>query len=170
MDGGFELVDTCKSRGRPVLGVCFGHQLLGAYAGGAVIRNPRGWEFGTHAIELGGRRDPLFAGCEPSFEVNQAHQDMLDAQSVAGNVDVLAGSSRTAVQALAIGDWARGVQFHPEFDGRVTAAYLVHKRAVLEADASEHGPERHPERLAARDCPQSVRVFSNFVEHFARRA
>ncbi|MBT8495560.1 MAG: gamma-glutamyl-gamma-aminobutyrate hydrolase family protein [Deltaproteobacteria bacterium] len=170
MNDGFELVESCRTRGRPVLGVCFGHQLLGAYAGGEVVRNPLGWEFGTREIAVTDRSDPIFAGCEAHLEVNQAHQDILARESLPSAVRILAGNRRADVQALALGDWARGVQFHPEFTGEVTAAYLVHKRAVLEGDASEHGPERHPDRLAARNCPQAARVFGNFIEHFARRA
>src|SRR5689334_19500343 len=48
--------------GTPVLGVCFGHQLLARVAGGAVVQNPRGREIGTVRVQLteAGRKDPLF--------------------------------------------------------------------------------------------------------------
>jgi GMP synthase (glutamine-hydrolysing) len=172
MDGGMSLLTRCQERGRPVLGVCFGHQLLGHYVGASVVRNPRGWEFGTTTIEIVAEAasDPLLAGCEPIFEANQAHQDIIDPASLPADVRVLARNSRTAVQALAIGDWARGVQFHPEFDGPVTSAYLQVRREALLDDAAVHGPERHPDRLEAHDCPTAGRIFSNFIEHFASRA
>lgn len=173
MQGGLELIATAATAGTPVLGVCFGHQLIGLHAGGRVIRNPLGWEFATSPLEVtaAGLRDPLFEGCSGAFDCNQAHQDVIDASSLPSSVAVLAANSTTDVQALAVGDLVRGVQFHPEFTRPITECYLEYRWDVLAAAAEDRGlPAAHPERLAIRDCPTAERVFGNFIEHFARRA
>src|SRR5436853_3449445 len=69
-------------RGTPVLGVCFGHQLLARAAGGAVVQNPRGREIGTVRVQLteAGRKDVLFASWadRPEIEVQATHLDAVD--------------------------------------------------------------------------------------------
>src|SRR4051812_5534901 len=70
-------------RGTPVLGVCFGHQLLGRVAGGAVVQNPRGREIGTVRVRLTeeARRDPLFSWAPTDeIDVQATHMDAVDPQ------------------------------------------------------------------------------------------
>lgn len=55
--------------GVPLLGICYGHQLIAHALGGEVGDNPRGREMGTFEIETTGaaEADPLFAGAGPRF-------------------------------------------------------------------------------------------------------
>ena len=62
-------------RGYPVLGVCFGHQLLGECLGARVAENPRGPEWGT--IEVESSQDPLFEGLPKTLIVQASHRDVL---------------------------------------------------------------------------------------------
>jgi GMP synthase (glutamine-hydrolysing) len=173
MEAAVELIRDAHLLRKPLLGVCFGHQLIGAAFGGQVMRNPRGWEMSTHDIELtsGGRRDPLFDGLPARFGVNLSHEDIVDADTLSpyNGIRVLAGSARSEVQAVAAGASIRGVQFHPEFSGQVAAAYVHARWERLAEDASQRAaPEDMPERLLARarDCPESEQVLHNFLVHF----
>lgn len=163
MERAAELIRACAEIGTPVLGVCFGHQLAAAAFGGRVARCHRGWELGTRAIELtdAGDADPLFDGLPRRFEVNLSHTDEV---VVSGGPPELVELARNehALQALAIGEHIRGVQFHPEFDAAITRAQVEQRAGDLEdADAA---------RAGARDTPLASRVIANFVTHFAARA
>ena len=67
------------SSGPPVLGVCFGHQLLGELLGGRVDEIPLGPEWGAVAVELdeAGQDDPLFRALPSTMWVQESHRDVL---------------------------------------------------------------------------------------------
>jgi GMP synthase (glutamine-hydrolysing) len=104
------LVRELLDRGTPVLGVCFGSQLL-AEALGAEVRRAAEPEIGWHEVDLApeGRSDPLLGFLPERFESLQWHsyEWLLPPGAVA-----LARSAR-CLQAFRHGT-AWGVQFHPE--------------------------------------------------------
>jgi GMP synthase (glutamine-hydrolysing) len=116
----------------PVLGVCFGHQVLGRALGGRVERNPRGREVGTVQVRLtaAGRADPLFAGCPDSLSVQQTHEDHVP--ELPPGAVLLAGNDATPVQAFAWGDRIRCVQFHPEMDAEDSRLLAEARRPALD--------------------------------------
>lgn len=155
-DGAAALVHAAHDAGTPTFGVCFGHQLVGWAFGARVTENPRGWEIGSHDVELTpeGRADPLFAGLAPTLRVNLTHRDEVTLPPPA--LRVLARNERCGVQALAVGDHVRGVQFHPEISGPIVRAYAEARRELLvgqDVDAITRG---------ASDSPDGVAVFRAF--------
>jgi GMP synthase (glutamine-hydrolysing) len=174
MDDAAAFVRSADDAGVPVLGVCFGHQLIAHAYGAKIRRNPRGWEVGTVGIELtdAGARDPLFDGLPPRLHVNQSHQDEVDVASLGGELVLLAGSAHTETQAIAAGDHVRGVQFHPEMDALVIRRIIAHRRFILADDAKARCRAGFcvDERInASSDCPDGERVLRNFVAHFVQR-
>lgn len=161
MDDAADLMVRARDVGVPVLGVCFGHQLLGHAFGGQVVRNPLGWEIGSFDVEVAGD-DPLFADLPPTLRVNLVHQDMVATPPAAG-VRVLAGNARTPIQALAVGDHVRGVQFHPEITGIILKGYIAARRALL--------ADQDPDALlaAAADSAHGQAVLRNFRDRFVAR-
>jgi GMP synthase (glutamine-hydrolysing) len=105
-----QLVGELMRRGAPMLGVCFGSQLL-AEAAGAQVRRAAQPEIGWHEVALTpeGRADPLLGFLPERFESLQWHsyEWLLPPGAVA-----LARSAR-CLQAFRHGT-AWGVQFHPE--------------------------------------------------------
>jgi GMP synthase (glutamine-hydrolysing) len=171
MDDAAATVRAAADAGVPVLGVCFGHQLVGSAFGGRVRQNPNGWEVGTTEIELteAGRRDPLFADLPERLRVNQSHQD--EVWELGASTQRLAASTHTPTQAIAVGAHVRGVQFHPEMDGFVIQRLIEHRRAILDADARQRGRAPVDDVLArSGDTPEAERVLVNFARHFVRKS
>lgn len=173
MEAGVELIRWAAEHAMPLLGVCFGHQMIGAAYGGSVVVNPAGWELSTYELEVNaaGDDDPLFADLPARFDVNLSHRDVIDEATLSplNGIRVLATTPKTAVQALAAGPHIRGVQFHPEFSGTVTREYVRMRHDMLREDAERrNAPDDHPDELAARitECPVSEQLFRNFLRHF----
>ncbi len=115
----------------PVLGICYGHQLLARALGGTVGYHPAGGEFGTVEVRLlpGAGDDPLFGGLPPIFPAQVFHRQSV--LRLPPGARALAASSREPHQAVRFAPRAWGVQFHPEFDDAITAAYLDFDSAQL---------------------------------------
>jgi GMP synthase (glutamine-hydrolysing) len=148
------------ARSTPVLGVCFGHQLLARALGGAVERNLAGPEVGTRPVELTpeGRRDPLFAGLASPLLVQESHEDHVTVPPPGATL--LATNPHSPVQAFAVGPHIRAVQFHPEFDALRSRALCREGRAALEAAR----PGLADAALATiRDTPEAERILANWV-------
>jgi GMP synthase (glutamine-hydrolysing) len=149
----------------PVLGVCFGHQLLAAALGATVERNPRGPEVGTREVALtgAGRRDPLLAGLPDPLAVQQLHEDHVPAPPP-GAV-LLATGSHAPVQAFAHGPRLRAVQFHPEFTAARVRAMCDEERAWVDRG----GPGLHDEVIGGlRETPEANGLLARWVERFVR--
>jgi GMP synthase (glutamine-hydrolysing) len=147
--------------GMPVLGICYGHQLLAHALGGDVGDNPAGREMGTIALELHPHAgdDPLFAGLPAQFPAQATHlQTVLRPPTGA---TVLARSTHDECHAFRWGEQAWGVQFHPEFSATHMRGYV---RARCEALAREG---RCSKRLAREvsATPHARRVLRRFVRH-----
>jgi len=156
--------------GLPVLGVCFGHQLLGFAYGSRVILNPQGREIGSVQVELTpqGRIDPLFRGIPRIFWIQTTHEDIVEALPI-GAAD-LAFNQQTPIQAMALGHNVRGVQFHPEMDPEMMTALVKSRTAILETEARCRGqaPGQRTRQLLAgiRPARAGRRILLNFLRNF----
>ena len=143
----------------PVLGVCYGHQLLAHSLGGVVAPNPRGREMGTVRLRLlaEAREDPLLGGLSEPVRVQATHvESVLELPPGARR---LAETPLDANHVFAVGDRAWGVQFHPEFDADVMRVYLASRREILRAEGID------PERLerGVEESAQGTAILRRFA-------
>ncbi len=97
----------------PVVGICFGHQIVAEALGGKVVQSDRGWGVGIHDYDIGSR--PVWMKDAPdSFAVNAVHQDQIS--DLPHSAEVVASSPFCPHAVLAYGDKAFTIQAHPEFD------------------------------------------------------
>ncbi|KAF1686922.1 GMP synthase [Pseudoxanthomonas broegbernensis] len=147
--------------GMPLLGICYGHQLLAHALGGQVDYNPAGRESGTVFIDLHppAFEDPLFAAMPSRFAAHATHlQTVLRPPQGA---TVLARSEQDQCHAFRWGANAWGMQFHPEFATHHMRGYVNARADCLR----RHG--RCP-RTVAREvsaAPQARQLLRRFVQH-----
>jgi GMP synthase (glutamine-hydrolysing) len=108
----------------PILGICYGHQLLGRALGGIVEDHPAGKEVGTFEIQLTPAKadDPLFCRLPERFPVHATHTQSVT--TLPPGAILLAGNDFEPHHAMRIGNNAWGVQFHPEYDSSITRDYI----------------------------------------------
>lgn len=100
----------------PVLGVCFGHQLIAQMHGGDVQCDPEQKKSGSHEVSLTqeGKKDPLFKHLPESFIAQYLHKD--SATQLPEGATVLAVGPSCHFSALRYGDNIYTTQFHPEVE------------------------------------------------------
>jgi GMP synthase (glutamine-hydrolysing) len=144
---------TARYSNLPVLGICFGHQIMAEALGGKVTTNTAGESLGAIEVEFttSAKTDSLFKGLGDSLEtfaVHGQHVTMLPVGS-----EILARGKKAPIQAFKVGKMY-GVQFHPEFNGGIMKLY-----------ADESGIKNHQKiKTKIRFEYRNQKVISNFID------
>jgi len=143
----------------PILGVCYGHQLLAWAFGGVVGFHPKGREIGTIDVELTreAASDLLFDKMPKKFSAQASHQQSV--LSLPDEAVLLAKNSFDAHHAFRLGSSTWGVQFHPEFSAHVMSSYIRERRN----DIAKEG--LNVEGLLAR--VEATPVSASLLQHFS---
>jgi len=142
--------------GAYLLGLCFGHQLIGHAFGGEVALNPRGREIGTVQVRVL-EDDPLFAGLGATFPIQATHTDSVvrlprDARVLADHDGPVDGLGRIRARACA------------ERNGTVDGLHLLRRGLRRELDPPIDGGGIRGGR-AGRDRDGAVDVFAALEFH-----
>jgi GMP synthase (glutamine-hydrolysing) len=143
----------------PVLGICYGHQLLAHVMGGRVNYHPKGQEIGTVQIKLDEDAvgDPLLGALPNYFYGHVTHsQTVLELPS---ETMKLAGNDFEPHHAFRIGKCSWGVQFHPEYSSEVMTSYIDEQAESL----LERGVDVEKVRATVRETPEANGLLRAFV-------
>ena len=149
----------------PLLGICFGHQLMAQALGGEAGYHPDGPEIGTVPVTLTDQAgdDPLLAGLPKTFPAHVTHSQC--ALSLPPQAVLLARSAHEPHQAFRVGDNAWGVQFHPEFDADATRHYVrMQADKLLDLGLIPAAVE-----AAVTDTPESTGLLKKFADLCVKR-
>ena len=108
-------VELIKTAEVPILGVCLGHQAIGAAFGGNIIKAPEVFHGKTSSIDHDGSL--LFSEIEKSYDVVRYHSLIIDMKTLPSELNVTATLSDDEEIIMAVEHINKpiyGVQFHPE--------------------------------------------------------
>ena len=107
-----ELIVKAHDNKQPILGICFGHQIIADAFGGKVARYEGGWGLGLHQYQIEPGYDFIDTQ-DDTFAINAVHQDQVIEKPE--NAEVIAHSEFCQNAGLVYGDLIFSLQAHPEF-------------------------------------------------------
>ncbi|WP_423069220.1 glutamine amidotransferase-related protein [Devosia sp. CN2-171] len=119
-------IRTAYAANTPMLGICFGHQIMADALGGDVRKSEKGWGLGRHTYQVKAR--PGFLATDlPALSIACSHQDQVITPPV--EAEVFLGSEFTPNAGLAYKNGkALSLQPHPEFLDDYTLALAELRR------------------------------------------
>lgn len=137
----------------PIVGICFGHQILAQALGGKVEKFSGGWSVGVKDYAIDGIGDDL--------QVVAWHQDQVTQLPKVNGlpVAVVGSTSFCRYAALAYGDRAWSIQPHPEFSGDFMADLVGARAGILPPAIAE-------EARASRDRATSSARIADHIKSF----
>lgn len=139
-----DLIRDIYAKGVPLVGVCFGHQIIAQALGGKVVKYDGGWSVGQTEYKIEGE----------TLSLNAWHQDQVI--ELPEGAEVVGSSDFCANAALVYGEKVYTIQPHPEFNSDIIDFLLKYRgRGVVPDDILEDAATRlnnpnHNPTIAAR--------------------
>ncbi len=151
-------IRKAASKKIPLLGICYGHQLITKALGGKADFNKKGKEIGSVKIKRfkSSINDPIFKDIPLKFFGHETHYQ--SALKLPSSAVVLAKNSHDRHQAVRFTDTIWGVQFHPEFDSGIMKEYILNQKESLD----KLGLDMDKLIRGIKKCKASAKILENF--------
>lgn len=157
-------IRTLYEAKKPLVGICFGHQIIAQALGGMVAKSDKGWGIGLHQYKVDVAQPWMSAENSLAPEkigIYAFHQDQISQLPAAATVFI--SSDFCPYAGLTYGDSIFSVQGHPEFE----ASY---EHALIDM----YGGNIVPESVTAKalvgmqgpDSQADTKTLSNWIVHF----
>lgn len=151
-----ELVVRLDAERRPIVGVCFGHQLIAHVLGGRTGPAPAGWCVGVQRTEIL-LPMPWMDPFRESVSLPASHRDQVAV--LPDRARVFATSDRCPVAGYVIDDHVLAIQGHPEFGKPYSRALLERRREVV-------GEERYREAVGSYEVETDQPLVGRWIGRF----
>ncbi|MFD1883025.1 type 1 glutamine amidotransferase [Paracoccus pacificus] len=143
-----DFIRSAKSMGVPMVGICFGHQIMAQALGGKVAKFDGGWSVGAQDYVIEGQ--PLV--------LNAWHQDQVVA--LPEGAETVGTSQFCQNAALSYGDWGWSVQPHPEFGDEFVQGLIDHRaKGVVPPELLARAESRMGGEIASSVIADRIEAF-----------
>lgn len=146
--------------GKPLVGICFGHQLMAKALGGEVVKSERGWGVGMSFNRVTARA-AWMEPWQPGIDLLVSHQDQVEV--LPPEATIVGGSDFCPHYLMQIGEHFLGVQGHPEFTKAYSRDLMALRRELV-------GDERVSEGETSLAAPVDDTLMARWILNFLRRA
>lgn len=158
------LVREIHTAGLPLIGICFGHQLIAEALGGKVGKSDKGWGVGLHDYTITTDAPDWMKTESGGFTLNAMHQDQVS--QLPDNASVVASSEFCEFAAVLYGDSIITFQGHPEFSTEYETKLIgIRELKVIPKDRANAALQRLNQEGASEDGA----VLSNWAVDFFRQ-
>ncbi|CAH0529816.1 glutamine amidotransferase-related protein [Vibrio hippocampi] len=150
---------TCDEAQTPLIGICFGHQIIARALGAQVAKSNKGWGIGMSVNQVTGQHDWMQPRKE-MINILVSHQDQV--LQLPDSLTTIASSDFCPNYMLIKQDHILTIQGHPEFSTDFEYKLLERKRELVGEEAYQNA------RTSLELLPDSALIMQWFAQFFYR--